>query len=221
MPEILYKSKNFIVINKPAGVPSQKDQSGDPDAMTLTSSALCDIGEPSELFLIHRLDRPVGGALVFARNKHAAAEISAILTTEKFKKHYYAVIEGNAEGGILTDYIYKDAVRSKAFVKPRASGNAKYAELSYTPLANDKVHTLVSVSLRTGRFHQIRVQFSSRSMPLVGDGKYGSRDSKAHAPALFACGLEFSCLGERIKVSILPDTDKYPWSEFSKDSYKI
>ncbi len=221
MPEILYKSKNFIVINKPAGIPSQKDQSGDTDAMTLTSSALNVLDEPSELFLIHRLDRPVGGLLVFARNKRAAAEISSILTTEKFEKHYYAIIEGEAAGGTLTDYIYKDAPSSKAYVKPRASGNAKYAELSYAPLASNAGQTLVSVSLRTGRFHQIRVQFSSRAMPLVGDGKYGSRDSKAHAPALFACGLEFSCLGEHVKVSVLPDIDKYPWSEFSKDSYMI
>ncbi len=216
--EILYKSKNYIAVNKPAGIPSQSDRSGDKDAMTLTSEALKAMGEPYELFLVHRLDRVVGGALVFARNKRAAAEISKILTTDKFKKTYYAVVEGTPEGGILTDYIFKDAKISKAFIKDRPSGSAKYAELSYEPIKKSSNHTLVSVCLKTGRFHQIRVQFASRSMPLVGDGKYGSRDNKAYMPALFSAGIEFSCLGESVKISATPDKDKYPWSEFGERS---
>ncbi len=214
MIDIAYKSKNFIVVNKPAGMPSQPDPSSDLDAMTSVSDMLKSIGERDELFLVHRLDRPVGGALVFARNKRAAAEISSILTTTEFKKEYLAVVEGIATGGTLVDYIYKDSAKSKAFVKIKPHGSAKYAELDYYPILTSEEHTLVRVKLKTGRFHQIRAQFSSRGMPLVGDGKYGSRDCVAKAPALFAVSLEFSCMGEDVRVTLKPDKSTYPWSEF-------
>ncbi len=215
--DILYKSKNFIVTNKPVGVPSQKDLSGDADAMSIVSLMLAEIGEPSELFLVHRLDRVVGGTLAFARNKKAASALSALVSGEGFEKEYFAITEGKAAGGTMKDYIFKDSAKSKAFVTDRARSGVKYAELSYEPIASNDKHTLVKIKLVTGRFHQIRVQFASRRLPLVGDGKYGSRDNSAHTPSLFACRLTFKCLGEAINVTALPDKSQYPWSEFEEE----
>ena len=212
--QILYKSKNFIVINKPCGTPSQSDLSGDEDAMSLTAKALAEVGERDTLFLVHRLDRVVGGVLVFARNKTAAAAISGILSSDDFVKEYFAVTEGVAEGGVLTDFIFKDARQSKAFVTDRERAGVKYAELSYQTISTVENHSLVKVRLSTGRFHQIRVQFASRKMPLVGDKKYGSRDTKSKFPALFSYRLSFRCLGEIVDVKAFPDFSAYPWCEF-------
>ena len=212
--QILYKSKNFVVINKPCKIPSQPDPSGDDDAMKLTSLALSELGESDTLYLVHRLDRVVGGVLAFARNKKAAAAVSAILNSDGFQKEYLAVAEGVAAGCVLQDYIYKDALKSKAFVTDRERRGVKYAELFYEPIANSENKTLVRVRLSTGRFHQIRVQFASRKMPLVGDKKYGSRDAKASFPALFSHCLRFNCLGEAVDAVATPSFDEYPWSEF-------
>ncbi len=213
--QILYKSKNFVIINKPAGIPSQADESGDEDALTLTALALREFGEDTRLFLVHRLDRVVGGALAFARNKQAASAFSEILSSNGLIKEYFAVTEGEANGGVLTDYLYKDARLSRALVVDKKRMGAKYAQLSYEPLEKNDRHTLVRVRLTTGRFHQIRAQFSSRALPLVGDKKYGSRDTRAHAPALFSANISFECLGERVSASAMPDITAYPWCEFS------
>lgn len=212
--EILYKSKNFIVINKPKGIPSQPDLSGDANALSLAEQMLRSSGEESGLFLVHRLDRVVGGVLAFARNKKAAAEVSAILNTDLFVKEYIAVVEGHTDGGSFKDFIYKDKANSKALVCDKQRSGAKLAELSCLPIESADGKTLVKVRLTTGRFHQIRAQLSSRGNAIIGDGKYGSRDSRAHMPALFAKRIAFSALGEKIDVTALPDIREYPWSEF-------
>ena len=212
--EILYLSKKFVVINKPVGTPSQKDPTGAPDAMSLTAEELSLRNQKSTLFLVHRLDRGVGGVLVFARTKAAAAAFSALLSSDNFVKEYLAICEGYAEGGTLTDLLFKDSITSKAYVVDRLRKGAKEAELSYIPLGFYEGRTLVKVRLKTGRFHQIRVQFASRGHSLVGDGKYGNKDNRAKAPALFAHRIAFECLGERVDVSIMPDTQKYPFSLF-------
>ena len=213
--QILYKSKNFVIINKPAGIPSQADLSGDEDALALTERALKEQGEANtKLFLVHRLDRVVGGVLAFARNADAAHALSEIISSDGFVKEYFAVTEGEANGGVLTDYLYKDARLSRAFIVDKKRVGAKYAELSYEPLERNPKHTLVKVRLSTGRFHQIRAQLASRALPLVGDKKYGSRDARAHAPALFSANIFFECLGERVFASAMPDITAYPWCEF-------
>ena len=223
--EIIYKSKNAIVINKPFGMPSQPDKSGDVDAMTATQAALREMGERGELYIINRLDRVVGGLLVFARNSAAAARLSSAVAEREMVKEYFAVLEGECqESGTLTDYIYKDARLSKAFVASKSRNGVKYAELNFDLLekinVNGKTLSLVKVKLSTGRFHQIRVQFASRKLPLVGDKKYGSRDAKAKMPALFACGLAFSFLGKDEIFFVTPETDKYPWNLFNKEKFE-
>ena len=224
MIEIVSKTKDYIIIFKPCGMPSQSDPTGDVDAMTALKQILKDGGEREELYLIHRLDRVVGGLLVFARNKQSAALLSSLVADRLLDKEYYAVVEGTLEGGVMTDYIYKDSSLGKAFVTDRKRLGVKDAELEYSTLATVKVEerslSLVKVKLKTGRFHQIRVQFASRKMPLIGDKKYGSRDFKAKTPSLFATSLSFGFKGKRISESRLPDLESYPWSLFEKESFK-
>jgi 23S rRNA pseudouridine1911/1915/1917 synthase len=162
--------------------------------------------------------------MVFARNKNAAAILSDAVARHTMTKEYFAVVSGVAEGGVMHDYIYKDASLGKAFVTDRKRSGVKDAELEYwnchTVSAEDGDISLVRVRLKTGRFHQIRAQFSSRKMPLVGDKKYGSRDRVAHTPALFATRLAFEYKGKLVEATALPPLESYPWSLFAKENYK-
>ena len=223
--EILYKNKDIIVVNKDCGLPSQKDKSGDTDAMSLLSEKLTDVGEDGRLWLVHRLDRVVGGVLVFARNKSAAAKLSAIIKEEGgIGKEYIAVVDGEiSASGTLVNYLYKDSSTNKAFVVDRERNGVKRAELEYTALESVStergVKTLVKIRLKTGRFHQIRAQFSYRNNPVTCDKKYGSRDFGARFPALFSRRLSFDIGKEHIDVSALPDLSLYPWCLFGRDKY--
>ena len=222
--EILYKTKNAVVIYKPSGIPSQSDPSGDPDAMTLTSEKLKALGENGDLWLIHRLDRVVGGLIVFARNKKYAALLSEYVKERLLTKEYLAVVDGDAESARLENLIYRDARAAKAFIVDRERQGVKDARLSFEKLAVANTErgtkTLIRVSLETGRFHQIRAQLSHIKHPITGDGKYGSRD-KTHGIALMAAHLAISLPGETIDVSHLPDIDTYPWSLFERGEYKL
>ncbi len=197
-------------------MPSQSDLSGDADAMTGASEALAALGENSALWLVHRLDRVAGGLMVFARNKQTAAHLSELVGGNGMLKEYLAVVAGSADGGALADYIYKDSARGKAFIASGERKSAKKALLEYTKIAEAEavcgVYSLVRIKLHTGRFHQIRVQFASRQMPLVGDGKYGSRDNRARMPALHSCRLAF----DGVDIVEMPDTEIYPWSLFKE-----
>ncbi len=225
MVEILYKSVNAVVIYKPAGIPSQSDPSADPDAMTLTRDILRSLGEPDALWLIHRLDRVVGGLLIFARNKKYAAILSELVKDRLLTKEYYAVLDGVAEGGTLEGLIYKDARAGKAFIVDRERAGVKHARLSYVPLAQAQTprgaKTLVYVTLDTGRFHQIRAQLSNEHLPITGDGKYGSRDNGARNIALMASHLAVDLPKESVEVRRLPDLSVYPWSLFDKNAYEL
>ena len=215
--DIIFKNKDFLVVNKPPLIPSQKDPSGDVDAMSLASEALKASGENDKLWLVHRLDRVVGGLLVFARNQKTAAELSKMVANSDLFKGYLAVVEGEASGGELFDYLYKDSMISKAYAVKTERKGAKEARLSYEPISFKEGKTFVKIELKTGRFHQIRAQFSSRKMPLVGDKKYGSRDGKSKNPALFAYKLSFSLFGKDYSFEACPDFSTYPWNLFCEE----
>jgi 23S rRNA pseudouridine1911/1915/1917 synthase len=191
--------------------------------MKLTGQLLREAGEDASLYLIHRLDRVVGGLLVFARDKATAALLSSAVAERKMTKEYYAIVPGQPSGGVMEDYLYKDATLGKAFVTDRKRAGVKEARLEYKccrTVSTDKGEiSLVRVRLDTGRFHQIRCQFASRKMPLLGDKKYGSRDFVAKAPALFAAHLSFDFNGKLVEASALPDLSKYPWSLFDEEDY--
>ncbi len=214
MIEILKNTKDLLFIYKPSGIPSQKDLSGDDDAMTLASSELRLLGEPSELWLVHRLDRTVGGILVFARNKQAAAELSRMVSGNEIEKSYLAVTEGYIENDNLYDYLYHDKRAGRALISTPERKDSKFAELALENIAEYNERYLVRVRLKTGRFHQIRAQLSSRGAAIVGDSKYGSRDYGTRMPALFAYRLSLSFKGEIYTVTKLPEASNYPWSNF-------
>lgn len=224
MIEIVYKTENYVVVYKPSSIPAQSDKSGDTDAMTLASEKLKELSENEKLWLVHRLDRVVGGLIVFARNREYAAKLSAIVGGCGMTKEYFAIVEGKCEGGVLRDFLYKDSRQSKAFVTDRARSGAKEAVLEYSVLSvkdTDRgVRTLVRIKLHTGRFHQIRAQFAARKLSLVGDGKYGSHDNRAKFPALFAARLAFRIDNDFCDIKKLPDLSEYPWSLFESEDYQ-
>lgn len=223
MSEIVYKNSDLIIGYKPSGTPTQKDPSGDKDFLSEIADQLESVGERSELYLVHRLDRVVGGLLVLARNKRCAAYLSELAASGELGKEYLAVVEGIAPGGEMTDYLYKSAPLGKSFVTDGKRQGAKLASLEYecveTVNTSKGPRSLVRITLHSGRFHQIRAQFSSRALPLVGDNKYGSRDRASRSPALFAYKISIE-MNEKINAQRLPDTSEYPWSLFADESYK-
>lgn len=195
--DILYSDKQIAVVIKPVGLDSEKEV---PQALKETLSG--------EIFPIHRLDLNVGGAMVYARTKQSAAALSKAVQEGTMVKEYIAKVHGvPPEQGDWEDLLWKDSRKNKVFVVKRQRGGVKKARLEFTRLATDGETSLVRIRLHTGRSHQIRVQFSSRGFPLVGDHKYGSRDDRT-APLLFSCRIAFPYQGEMRSFEALPDWAK-------------
>ena len=207
--EILYEDKSLVVCVKPVGVLSEE-----PEMPALLREQL-----GGEAYCVHRLDRAVGGVMVYARKKQSAGKLSQAIADGKLTKEYLAVCEGipAPAAGEMHDLLFKDSGKNKAFVVKRMRKGVKKASLSYETLAAVETDrgplSLVRVLLHTGRFHQIRVQFASRKMPLVGDGKYGSRDSNRDI-ALWSHRLVFPhpVTGEDVEISAQPKGE--PWEIF-------
>ena len=177
--DILYSDRSIAVCVKPVGLDSEQDM---PQALKETLGG--------EIFPLHRLDKNVGGVMIFARTKAAAAQFSRLIQEGKLIKEYVALVHGTPpETGDWQDLLWKDSQKNKVFVVKRERKGVKAAQLEFTRL-RETDPALVRVKLHTGRSHQIRVQFASRGFPLVGDHKYGSRD-EATAPMLFSCRITF------------------------------
>ena len=182
--EILFENRDFVACVKPVGLDSESQVPG----------ALREqLG--GEIFPLHRLDKNVGGVMVYARNKNAAAELSAAITKGEMVKEYVALVHGTppAEGD-WEDLLFKDSRKNKVFVVKRQRAGVKAARLTYR-LIKAGEQSLVHIRLYTGRSHQIRIQFSSRGFPLVGDHKYGSRDERKE-PMLFSRRISFPYKGQ-------------------------
>ena len=191
--EILYSDKQIAVCVKPVGLDSETE---------VPATLKEQLG--GEIFPIHRLDKNVGGIMVYARTKSAAAALSKAIQNGEMVKEYVAKVHGTPEkSGILPDLLFKDSRKNKVFVVKKARSGVKEAKLQYRHLGDGLVH----VRLFTGRSHQIRVQFSSRGFPLVGDHKYGSR-AKELAPMLFSCRITFPYGGKICRFCALPDWAK-------------
>ena len=191
--EILYSDKNIIVCVKPVGLDSEKQV---PDQLKEMFEG--------EIFPLHRLDLNVGGVMVYARNKFTAAQLSKVIQEGNMIKEYVAMVHGQPESvGILEDLLWKDSKKNKVFVVKRQRNGVKKAKLEYNVLKEDE-NSLIHVRLYTGRSHQIRVQFSSRGYPLVGDHKYGSKDKKTE-PMLFSCKITFPYKKETISFEKYPE----------------
>ena len=190
--EILYSDRDIAVIVKPVGLDSEKE---------VPQQLAAQLG--GDFLPVHRLDQNVGGVMVYARNSRSAAELSRQIQAGSFIKEYVALVHGTPEEiGDWTDLLFKDSRKNKVFVVKKERAGVKKARLTYERLRAGE-QSLVRIRLYTGRSHQIRVQFSSRGFPLVGDHKYGSR-AKETAPMLFSCCLEFD-LNTHYRFEKLPD----------------
>ena len=194
---VLYEDNHVIVVEKPVNIPSQADKTGDEDMLSIVKHYLKEkYQKPGEVYLglIHRLDRPVGGVMVFAKTSKAAARLSEQVRTKQFEKQYLVVVDGKmeAEQGILEDYLLKNEKNNISKVVKEGTKNAKLASLDYEVLkyAEDINLSVVKVNLHTGRHHQIRVQFASRGHSLYADQKYGTR-GRGKQIALWAYKLSF------------------------------
>lgn len=191
--DILYSDRGIVVCIKPVGL----------DAEMEVPAALKDQLD-GDIFPIHRLDKNVGGVMVYARTKQAAAALSKAVQEGTMVKEYVAMVHGTPpENGDWEDLLWKDSRKNKVFVVKRMRGGVKKARLEITRLTSGET-SLVRIRLHTGRSHQIRVQFSSRGFPLVGDHKYGSRDDRME-PMLFSCCITFPWKGENKRFEALPD----------------
>lgn len=180
--KVLYEDNHIIVVEKMPNVPSQADKTGDEDMLTIIKSYLKEkYNKPGNVYLglVHRLDRPVGGVMVFAKTSKAASRLSEEIRNKTFKKTYLAIVNGKmeSESGEYVDYLWKDEKQNTSYVVKEGKKNSKLAKLNYEVIAyNEKENvSLVKINLQTGRHHQIRVQFSSRMHALYGDSKYHGR----------------------------------------------
>ena len=190
--EILFSDKDIVVCIKPVGWDSEKEV---PQALSEQLGG--------EIFTLHRLDKNVGGVMIYSRTKASAVKFSKLIQEGQLIKEYVALVHGTPpQEGDLTDLLWKDSSKNKVFVVKRERKGVKKARLTYQLLRAGE-QSLVRVRLYTGRSHQIRVQFASRGFPLVGDHKYGSRDD-ATAPMLYSCCLTFPYQGKELRFESLP-----------------
>ena len=212
---IIYEDNHLLVVEKPINIPVQEDSSKDLDLLNILKKYLKEkYNKPGNVYLglVHRLDRPVGGIMVFAKTSKAASRLSNQIRENKFNKIYYAVVMNDIKpSGQLIDYLLKDT--KKNIVK--VDKNGKLSKLKYKKLKYKDNMSLVEIELETGRSHQIRVQFSHNGNPLFGDQKYNNGSRVGEQLALFAKRIEFyhPISNELLKFEIdLPN--RYPYNIF-------
>ena len=190
---IIFEDNHLLVVEKPINMPVCEDDSHDKDLLNLLKEYIkVKYNKPGNVYLglVHRLDRPVGGVMVFAKTSKAASRLSKQVSEHKLNKVYLAVVEEKTpESGNFLDYLIKDSKKNQSYVTDKAHG--KDARLSFKRLGYKEGFSLVEIHLETGRSHQIRVQFSSRGFPLVGDAKYNKNHDGKTNVALFAKELAF------------------------------
>ncbi len=225
--QIVYEDNHIIVVIKPQNQPTQKDQSGDIDLLNEIKDYIKQkYNKPGEAFigLVHRLDRPTGGLMVFARNSKSADRLAKQIQNGEFDKVYYAVVDGRIKVKTekLVNYLKKDEQNNIVKICPPLENGAKKAELIYNTLDINENKSLLSVKILTGRSHQIRVQLSNIGFPIVGDMKYNKNASKGFL-ALWAGRLEFNhpVTKKRMVFISSPDETLFPWNQFNISKYFV
>jgi 23S rRNA pseudouridine1911/1915/1917 synthase len=219
--DVVFEDNHIIVVNKPQNILSQSDNTQDEDMLSIVKNHIKQkYNKPGNVFvgLVHRLDRPTGGLMVFARNSKSAKRLSEQIASGQFHKQYLAVVENplKAQQGHLEDYIKKDSKTNMVRLCPQSEMGAKKAVLDYKLLDKAQNLSLLSVVIATGRPHQIRVQLSNIKNPLFGDFKYGAKMGKTDKLALWAHKLEFVHPVSKaiMKFTSLPDQNSEPWNLF-------
>lgn len=213
--EVLYEDNHVIVVFKPANILSQGDATGDKDILNLVKEYIKErYNKPGNVYigLVHRLDRPVQGVMVFARSSKAAARLSKQIQNHEFEKHYLAVIRGklNEKKGEFRDYLLKQDDGNTIVTD---SKNGKEAILRYEVIKEVDDYSLVNIKLITGRHHQIRVQFSSRGYPLVGDQRYGKQDNIQISLCSYQLSFLHPITKEKLNFERYPDKNNI-WGLF-------
>lgn len=218
---IIFEDNHLLVVNKPNNVPVQEDDSGDDDFLNILKQYIKEkYNKPGNAFLglVHRLDRPTSGVMVFAKTSKAAARLTESLQAGEFEKNYLAVVVGcpESEKGTLVHYLKKNPITNTVNVVPSGTDEAKRAELNYKVLEKGQKVSLVDIELITGRGHQIRVQFSHSGFPVFGDARYGGDIAKGYNLALHSYKLKFlhPISNDALVFICFPDMEKEPWKRF-------
>ncbi len=212
--KVLYEDNQIIVVEKKANIPTQSDKTGDKDMLTIVKEYIKQkYNKPGNVYLglVHRLDRPVGGVMVFARTSKAASRLSEQVRNKTFNKTYLAIVSGemSPRNGKLEDYLWKDEKTNTSYVVKANKKNAKLAKLQYETLGffKDENLSVLKINLETGRHHQIRVQLSNKMHAIYGDVKYHGRSSQNGSLYLWAYKLtiEHPVTKEKLTFTDIPE----------------
>ena len=221
---VLYEDNHVIVVLKPQNVPSCEDETKDKDLLTVIKEHIKEKeNKQGNVYvgLVHRLDRPTGGVMVYAKSSKAAARLSEQMQNGDFEKKYAAVLAGElkTKRATLTNYLKKNPINNMVYVCPPVTEGAKFAELEYDVLEEKSGLTLALIKLHTGRSHQIRVQMDNVGAPVYGDMRYGGEKAKKGKLALWAVSLSFThpVSKERLCFKIQPPADLIPWKYFDTE----
>lgn len=228
MLEILLENKYIIVCRKPSGVLSQDDGKNGENMVKLLSEYRRQKGESEYIGIVHRLDRNVSGVMVFSKREDFTGKLSGALSDKTVtEKEYFAVLCGRPEkeADTLVDLLFRDSRTGKTYVVDRKRAGVKEASLEYRTIAETEREgqplTLVKIRLHTGRTHQIRAQFSSRALPLAGDGKYGGRFCRETENNIALCAARLAVKAGQnatFDLTALPDATAFPWCLFDRET---
>jgi 23S rRNA pseudouridine1911/1915/1917 synthase len=224
---IIYEDNHLLIVVKPPNMPTQADDSLDLDLLTALKEDIKQrYSKPGSVYLglVHRLDRPVGGAMVFAKTSKAASRLSESIRSRDFGKCYWAVVHGTPKKAQdrLVHYLVKDTKTNMVTAVDKKHPEAKEAILEYETLAHHNGLSLVYIQLHTGRSHQIRVQFATIGNPLYGDQRYGAHVNQAGQQiALWSAELSFEhpTLKERVTFNSIPPVTTFPWNAWEENKY--
>lgn len=209
--QIIYEDESLIVCRKPAGVAVQTKKLGQTDMESLLKNYRADMGEQPYIGVVHRLDQPVEGVMVFAKTKETAAALSRQIAAKLADKCYYAVVEGVPEKQrkTLVDYLVRDGRTNTSSVVMRGTPEAKRAELSYEVAEQDGKRAVLRIRLETGRHHQIRVQLAHAGLPIVGDRKYNFKENIAPSGGgLMLCSYKIGFKHPKTHKNLVFEIDK-------------
>lgn len=225
---LLYEDNQIIVVEKPQNIPSQSDSSGDENMLDMVKAYIKEkYNKPGNVYcgLVHRLDRPTGGVMVFARTSKSANRLSEQFKTDDVHKTYFAVVVGTpkVKKGHLIHYLKKDEKNNMVEIVPQSTVGAKRAELDYEVLEEENGYSLVQINLITGRSHQARVQMKSLGTPIYGDVKYGGKTAQTGLLNLYAVQLTFDhpVTKDHMRFICYPPEQAKMWNLFNLEKYLL